>query len=101
MATQLGMQFLYHPIPDHEVPRDVGPFARLWRTWRSGCAPASGLAMHCRGSIGRATLTAACTLVHLGWTPESALAAVETARGARCPTRKSRSEWILNYRAQA
>jgi hypothetical protein len=29
LANRVGMQFLHHPIPDHELPPDAGPFARL------------------------------------------------------------------------
>jgi hypothetical protein len=56
--------------------------------------------MHCRGSIGRAPVTAACTLVHLGWTPADALKAIEKARGCSLPDTEEQRRWILSYKAE-
>jgi len=54
--------------------------------------------IHCRGSIGRATITAACTLIHLGWKPREALGAIESARGIAVPDTQEQEDWILQYR---
>jgi protein-tyrosine phosphatase len=56
------------------------------------------IGVHCRGSVGRATVTAACTLVELGWAPNAALAAIEAARGCPIPDTDEQEFWILNYR---
>ena len=99
LAKRLGMQFLSHPIPDHHLPPDpqafrafVGDLARRLHTGER-------IGIHCLGSIGRATVTAACTLIHLGWEPAIALAAVEEARGCPVPDTEEQEQWILNYKA--
>jgi protein-tyrosine phosphatase len=101
LARQLGMRFLSHPIPDHQLPPDEPAF----RAFVSGLADRlrSGehIGVHCWGCIGRATVTAACTLIHLGWQPAAALAAVETARGCPVPDTDEQEDWILNYKVQA
>ena len=101
IAMQLGMEFLYHPIPDHDLPRDEGRFrafvADLARRLREG----ERIGVHCWGSIGRAPLTAACTLIHLGWPAQQALIAVEMARGCPVPDTGEQERWVLNYKAQA
>jgi protein-tyrosine phosphatase len=101
LAKQAGMQFLSHPIPDHHLPPDpqafrafVGDLARRLRTGER-------IGIHCWGCIGRATVTAACTLIHVGWQPAAALAAVEAARGCPVPDTEEQEQWILNYKAHA
>ena len=100
-AIRLGIEFLSHPIPDGHVPPDTASF----RTFVSGLAAriraGQRIGVHCRGSIGRATVTAACTLIHLGWKPAAALAAVEAARGCQVPETEEQKHWVLNYKAQA
>ena len=100
LARQLGMQFLHHPLPDHEIPPDIHAFRAfvgdLARRIRAG----EHIGLHCWGSIGRAVVTAACTLIHLGWSPGKALAAVEDARGLPVPDTEEQERWILNYRAR-
>ncbi|MGD0738329.1 MAG: hypothetical protein ABR957_01955 [Terracidiphilus sp.] len=100
LAGQLGMQFLSYPIQDVHVPANVQSF----RTFVSGLADrlhaGEHIGVHCRGSIGRAPLTAACTLIHLGWGAKDALAAIQTARGYEIPDTTEQLRWILNYKAQ-
>jgi protein-tyrosine phosphatase len=99
LAEQLGLEFISHPIPDHHIPPDTHAFSAfvtgLARRLRAG----ERIGVHCWGSIGRATVTAACTLVHLGWKPDTALAAVEAARGCPVPDTHEQERWILAYEA--
>jgi protein-tyrosine phosphatase len=100
LASQLGMQFIPYPIPDAHVPADLKSF----RVFVSGLADrlraGEHLGVHCRGSIGRATITAACTLIHLGWKPQTALTAIVVARGLAVPDTQEQENWILAYEAQ-
>ena len=100
-ARAHGMDFVSHPIPDTRIPGDEESF----RVFVSGLAErlraGRRVGVHCRGSIGRATLAAACTLIHLGWSAEAALNAVETARGCPVPDTAEQHTWILRYKAQA
>ena len=85
LAEQAGMKFLSFPIQDVHVPASLAAF----RTFVTGLAERLRLGehvgMHCRGSVRRAPLTAACTLIQLGWTAKDALAAIEKARGCPIP----------------
>jgi protein-tyrosine phosphatase len=100
LAGQLGMNFISYPIQDVHVPANVQTF----RTFVSGLADrlraGERIGMHCRGSIGRAPLTAACTLIHLGWDAKDALAAIRAARGYEIPDTTEQLRWILSYKAQ-
>jgi len=99
IAGQVGLQFLSYPIRDVHVPSDVKSF----RAFVSGLAgrlrQGEKIGMHCRGSIGRAPTTAACTLIHLGWSAKDAIAAIRKARGYPIPDTEEQLRWILNYKA--
>ncbi len=100
LAGQLGMQFLSYPILDVHVPANVQSFRQFVSGLADRLQAGEHIGMHCRGSIGRAPLTAACTLIHLGWGAKDALAAIQAARGYGIPDTKEQLRWILNYKAQ-
>jgi protein-tyrosine phosphatase len=97
VAKQVGIQFLSFPIPDTHVPPDTPAFQNFVYYLASRLRAGETIGVHCRGSIGRATVTAACTLIQLGWSPEVALAAIEAARGCPVPDTQEQEYWILNY----
>ena len=100
IAEHVGLKFLSYPIPDTEIPSNITAFqtfvAGLANRLRSG----EQIGVHCRGSIGRATVTAACALIHLGWSPQAALAAIQAARGCMVPDTQEQEDWILRYKAR-
>jgi protein-tyrosine phosphatase len=100
LAEENGMRFLSHPIPDVSVPPDTAAFRAFVSGLASRLSAGEHLGVHCRGSIGRATVTAACTLIHLGWPAHTALAAIEAARGLAVPDTQEQEDWILRYQAK-
>jgi protein-tyrosine phosphatase len=100
LAKQLGMGFLHHPIPDHQLPPDPRAFRAFVSDLARRLQTGERIGIHCWGSIGRATVAAACTLIHLGWQPAAALAAVEAARGCPVPDTEEQQIWIMQYKAQ-
>jgi protein-tyrosine phosphatase len=100
LALQLGLKFLSHPIPDANVPMPPGAFRAFVTALADRVLAGERIGIHCRGSIGRSTVTAACTLIHLGWAPDVALAAVERARGCPVPDTPQQEQWILTYKAK-
>lgn len=101
LAEQAGMKFLSFPIQDVHVPADLLAFRAFVAGLAERLRAGERIAMHCRGSIGRAPLTAACTLIHLGWSAKEALAAIEKARGCPIPDTQEQLRWILNYKAES
>jgi protein-tyrosine phosphatase len=97
LAAKLGIEFLHHPIPDHQLPQDEERFrafvADLARRMQEGAR----IGIHCWGSIGRAPMTAACTLIDLGWPADQALLAIEMARGCSVPDTEEQLRWVLNF----
>jgi protein-tyrosine phosphatase len=100
LAMRMGMQFLHHPIPDHQLPTDPQAFRAFVTNLAHRLSRGQRIGIHCWGSIGRATVVAACALVHLGWEPYDALVAIETARGCPVPDTVEQERWILHYKAQ-
>jgi protein-tyrosine phosphatase len=98
-AEKAGLAFLNFPIPDTCVPANLTQFRPFAASLASRLQQGERIGVHCRGSIGRATVTAACTLIHLGWNPAAALAAVEATRGCAVPDTEEQRAWILAYEA--
>ena len=101
IAERLGMSFVHHSIPDHQVPGNPHAFRTLVNDLAQHLRRGRRVGIHCWGSIGRAPLTTACTLIHLGWKPQAALAAIESARGCEVPETEEQRQWVLNFKAPA
>ncbi|MGA3370594.1 MAG: hypothetical protein ABSC48_02415 [Terracidiphilus sp.] len=101
IAKKVGLQFLSHPIPDHHLPLDEQAFRQFAAELAHRLRARERIGVHCLGSIGRATMVAACTLIELGWEPEAALAAIEAARCCPVPDTEEQQEWILGYLERA
>jgi protein-tyrosine phosphatase len=99
-AERVGLKFLSHPIRDGSVPRDVARFRSFVRGIADRLAADERIGVHCRGSIGRATITAACALIHRGWKARDALEAIAEARGFAVPDTLDQEDWILAYKAE-
>jgi protein-tyrosine phosphatase len=98
-AARAGIEFLSYPIRDTQVPAKTASFRKLVADLAARLQKGERIGVHCRGSIGRATVTAACTLIHLGWKPEDALNAVEATRGCPVPDTEEQRVWIMAYEA--
>ena len=98
LAQDAGMNFISFPIPDANVPLDPVMFQDFVSVLASRVIAGENIGVHCRGCIGRSTVLAACTLIQLGFTAETALAAVEAARGYAVPDTLEQERWILHYR---
>jgi protein-tyrosine phosphatase len=98
-ASAHGLAFVSYPIPDTHIPAEKASFRLFVNDLAARLRTGERVGVHCRGSIGRSTLAAACTLIHLGWTPATALDAIEAARGCPVPDTMEQREWILRYEA--
>ena len=97
VARKAGLYFLSFPIPDTQIPSDPAAFETFIKYLASRLRAGEHIGVHCRGSIGRATVTAAYALIHLGWSPRSALFAIAAARGCAVPDTQEQENWVLNY----
>jgi protein-tyrosine phosphatase len=100
LAEEAGIRFLSYPIPDVHVPDHVRTFRAFVADLAVRLCADQRIGVHCRGSIGRATVTAACSLIHLGWKAQDAVGAIQSARGCMVPDTDEQLRWILSYRPQ-
>jgi len=100
LAEKAGLRYLSYPIPDVHVPQESVSFRAFVEDLATRLRDGEHIGVHCRGSIGRATVTAACALIHLGWAPGAALAAIEAARGLAVPDTREQKAWILSYKVK-
>jgi protein-tyrosine phosphatase len=100
IAGKAGLRFLSFPLRDRGVPPDEAAFRAFAAGLAERLRTGERIGVHCLGSIGRSTVTAACTLIELGWEPKAALAAVGSARCCRVPDTEEQKKWILNYKAR-
>ena len=101
LAARAGLEFLSFPIPDTEVPLNRAAFRLFAAGLANRIRHGGHIGVHCRGSIGRSTVAASATLIHLGWKPSAALAAIQKARGCSVPDTDEQRAWILRYDARA
>jgi len=99
IAEELGLMFMPFPMRDHSIPKDPVSFRGFVQDLAERLKAGRTVGIHCQGSIGRATVTAACALIHLGWKPAAALAAIQEARGCPVPDMQEQEDWILGYKA--
>lgn len=95
ITEQLGLAFFSYPIPDRNVPRDETHFLQFLAGVVELLRQGQAIGVHCRGCIGRATITAASLLMQRGWSASEALRAIEEARGCPVPDTEEQREWIL------
>lgn len=100
LAEAAGMHFLSYPILDVHVPANVASFRAFVTGLADRLRAGERIGVHCRGSIGRSTVTAACALIHMGWNAKEALRAIHAARGLTVPDTEEQLRWILKYKAQ-
>jgi protein-tyrosine phosphatase len=97
-AARVGLQFSSYPIRDGSIPPNMAAFRVFVRGIADRLAAGEHVGVHCRGSIGRATITAACALIHRGWKARDALEAIAIARGYAVPDTLAQEDWILAYK---
>lgn len=92
-----GIRFHSYPIEDRGLP-ERPEFDFFIEGLVSILQRGGFVVIHCRGGIGRSSVTAAAVLVWLGMEPRIALAAIERARGFAIPDTDEQRDFILALR---
>jgi protein-tyrosine phosphatase len=96
-AQKAGIEFVSFPIADRTTPENRQSFCRLISHLAAEIRAGRHIGVHCRGSIGRATVTTAAVLMELGWSAMDALRMIEQARGCPVPDTEAQRRWILHF----
>jgi protein-tyrosine phosphatase len=99
LSERIGLTFLSYPIPDRQTPTEITTFRKFIADLSNRSRTGERIGVHCRGSIGRASIATACTLVNLGWAADAALSAIAEARGCSVPDTEEQRAWIMQYKA--
>jgi hypothetical protein len=100
LAASLGLDFISYPIPDRTTPAGEESFRGLITQLADAVRTGKRVGAHCRGCIGRATVTTAALLIQLGIRPADALSMIEEARGCSVPDTVEQLNWILSFKPE-
>jgi protein-tyrosine phosphatase len=98
IASGHGLAFVGLPMPDRGVPVDGVAAVRTLEGLRDALGDGKAIAVHCRQSIGRASLVAASLLVLAGVPVAEAWQRVEAARGIPVPETDEQRAWWRCWR---
>jgi protein-tyrosine phosphatase len=100
-ARAAGLEFLSHPIPDHDVPTSFEEAVAFLRTLVARLEAGKGVAIHCRAGIGRSATLAAGSLLLRGMAMADVLERMEQARGFPVPETPEQHEWLARLAGPA
>ena len=92
-----GLGFFSLPIPDGCVPDRDDRFMHMITMLKSILINGGSVGIHCRAGIGRSCLVAACLMQTTGMAADTALTAIEKARGCKVPDTPEQRSWILQF----
>jgi len=99
LATKQGLDFVTFPIVDYAVPASMSATFELSEELLRQLKAGKTVGIHCRQSVGRASLITACIYVAAGETPELAFRKIEAARGVRVPDTIEQKEFVNAFAA--
>lgn len=92
-----GLEFVSFPIADYSVPKSEESVIQLSRQLNELLSGGKCIGIHCRQSVGRSGLIAACLLVFAGENPAEAFEHVKTGRCAPVPDTAEQREWVYSF----
>ncbi|MFN0087021.1 MAG: tyrosine protein phosphatase [Blastocatellia bacterium] len=96
-----GGDFISFPIVDRNIPASRKDAADLVNRLGKLLTQGKQVGIHCRQSIGRASLIAAALLVAEGIAPDDAFERIGAARGCPVPETEPQREWVRDFALQA
>lgn len=96
-SEKQGLQFFSLPINDLGVPSSRDETFRLLSQLERLLAAGRNVGIHCRQSIGRSGMMAACLLVMAGSGPQESLESVKNSRGLPVPETREQIEWVSEF----
>jgi protein-tyrosine phosphatase len=100
LCQQAGLSFIRFPLADRGVPESRVEVTNLIGSLVEHLRQGRGVGIHCRIGVGRSALIAACVLVALGRSLESAWSAIENARRLSVPDTPQQRAWVIAWAAE-
>jgi protein-tyrosine phosphatase len=92
-----AVRFVSYPIADRSVPQSLDATAALVQELERELENGKSVGIHCRQSIGRSALIAACVMVAAGKDPDEAFEVISAARGLPVPETNEQREWVETF----
>ena len=96
-ARELGMEFISFPIADRGVPQTYSALQGLAVDVAKKLWAGKSVGIHCRASIGRASLIAAAVLAELKIAPRQIFELIGKCRGCMVPDTAEQLRWFESY----
>ncbi len=96
-CQEQGLLFFSFPITDRSVPKPSQSVVPLLTKLQRLLTEGKTIGIHCRQSIGRASLVTACVMVLFGQTPDEAFAQLSIVRGLPVPETTEQREWVEKF----
>jgi len=100
LVKRTGLTYTSFPIADYSVPGSKVSMQQLAAELNDQLSRGACIGIHCRQSIGRSSLLAACVLVTSGESPTRAFEHIELARGVPVPDTTEQKEWVISFARQ-
>jgi protein-tyrosine phosphatase len=92
-----GLTFINFPIADYSVPTSKKDIRQLVSKLEGWLVRGKSVGIHCRQSIGRASLVAACVLITSGESSATAFQRIKSARGVSVPDTAEQRDWVTGF----
>jgi len=97
LVKRTGLTYTSFPIADYSVPGSKVSMQQLAAELNDQLSRGARIGVHCRQSIGRSSLLAACVLVTSGESPKRAFELIELARRVPVPDTAEQKEWVMSF----
>lgn len=97
VAEAVGLEFLRHPIVDHDVPRSAEEALAFASALAERLKGGQTIVVHCLAGIGRSGLLTIATLTKAGWPLERAFDRAAAARGLSTPETPAQRAWLIRW----
>src|ERR1051325_2652281 len=91
-----GINFVSFPISDRQVPTSKAIVLALVQDLKHRLINGEKIGLHCRQSVGRSALIAACLLLSVGADPRDAFERISSARGGKVPDTEEQQQWVVD-----
>jgi len=98
MCEKFGIGFKHFPIEDYGTPEFIDDFVAFVKELAKILKNKKRLVLHCQAGIGRASVTAASIMIHLGFDPDRVFETISKHRKRAVPDRQSQVEFVMSIK---
>lgn len=97
-CEKFGISFKHFPIEDYGTPEFVDEFVAFVKELAKLLKDKKRLVLHCQAGIGRASVTAASIMIHLGFDPDHVFEKISKHRKRAVPDRQTQVDFVMSIK---